>query len=208
MNDVGLLCSNLKIQNCETGFSFRPNTGGVFQIQASQIEATSEAISVDKSSGTKILLNQSLVSKGAINIGGGSLVANNNDFNNDKPQITIGIAARSILNGNRFSKGVDIKNKSILENVIDHTPVSMAQVPSFDKIQDQSRKPSREVLYNAADAPYNAIGNGTTDNTNAIQTALNQAGTDGGGIVFLPPGKYKVLGHLTIPSGVELRRCV
>lgn len=205
VNDVGLLCSNLKIQNCETGFSFRPNTGGVFQIQASQIEATSEAISVDKSSGTKILLNQSLVSKGAINIGGGSLVANNNDFNNDKPQITIGIAARSILNGNRFSKEVDIKNKSILENVIDHTPVSMAQVPSFEKIQDQSRKPSREVLYNAAAAPYNAIGNGTTDNTNAIQTALNQAGTDGGGIVFLPPGKYKVLGHLTIPSGVELR---
>jgi hypothetical protein len=60
----------------------------------------------------------------------------------------------------------------------------MAQVPSFEKYRNQSRKPSREVLYNAAGAPYNAIGNGTTDNTNAIQTALNQAGTDGGGIVF------------------------
>src|SRR5690606_8268115 len=52
---------------------------------------------------------------------------------------------------------------------------------------------------------YNAVANGTTDNTVAIQAALNAAGSAGGGVVFLPPGKYKVLGNLRIPSGVELK---
>ena len=44
--------------------------------------------------------------------------------------------------------------------------------------------------------------------TSAIQQALNQASNDGGGIVFLLSGKYKVRGHLTIPSNVELRGAV
>ena len=37
---------------------------------------------------------------------------------------------------------------------------------------------------------------------------MNAASADGGGIVFLPPGKYKVLGTLTVPSGVELKGAV
>ena len=56
-------------------------------------------------------------------------------------------------------------------------------------------------------SPYNA-STGSNDNTSAIQEALNQASNDGGGIVFLPSGKYKVRGHLTIPSNVELRGAV
>jgi len=59
-------------------------------------------------------------------------------------------------------------------------------------------------MYNAGAAPYNAKNDGTTDNTTAIQSALSQASTDGGGVVFLPPGKYKVSGNLTVPTGVEL----
>jgi len=53
-----------------------------------------------------------------------------------------------------------------------------------------------------ASAPFpDAVG----DNTTAIQNALNKAGNEGGGIVFLPPGKYRVNGNLTVPAGVELK---
>ena len=64
--------------------------------------------------------------------------------------------------------------------------------------------PNRCVLYDVTKAPYNA-STSSNDNTSAIQAALNQASADGGGIVFIPNGKYKVRGHLDVPSNVELR---
>jgi len=39
---------------------------------------------------------------------------------------------------------------------------------------------------------YGAVGDGTTDDTDAIQDAINAAGAAGGGVVFLPPGTYLV----------------
>lgn len=64
-----------------------------------------------------------------------------------------------------------------------------------------TRRPAKLDLFFAA----NAVGNGLNDDTAAIQTALNNAGVNGGGIVYLPPGAYKLTGTLDIPSGVELR---
>ncbi|HQK95682.1 MAG TPA: glycosyl hydrolase family 28-related protein [Armatimonadota bacterium] len=49
-----------------------------------------------------------------------------------------------------------------------------------------------------------AAGDGATDDTAAIQAALDQAGAAGGGVVSLPSGKYRLDGHLTIPTGVTL----
>jgi hypothetical protein len=47
------------------------------------------------------------------------------------------------------------------------------------------------------DAPYNARGNGSTDDTVAIQAALDALPTTGG-VVYLPPGRYKVSSTLMI----------
>ena len=40
--------------------------------------------------------------------------------------------------------------------------------------------------YNAKN--YGAVGNGSTDDTAAIQAALNAVGAAGGGVVYLPSG--------------------
>jgi len=73
-------------------------------------------------------------------------------------------------------------------------------------------KTTSTTLYDVTKAPYYAPyvkasrGNlPTVDATSAIQAALNAAGTAGGGIVYLPPGWYKVSTHLTVPANVELR---
>jgi len=73
-------------------------------------------------------------------------------------------------------------------------------------------KPARVILYDASQAPYNApcTSDGTlptADATDAIQQALDNAGRDGGGLVYLPAGWYRVNTHLTVPAGVELRGC-
>lgn len=65
--------------------------------------------------------------------------------------------------------------------------------------------PSRAVLYNVQDAPFNALADGLSDDTDALQSALDLAGEQGGGIVYLPAGLYALYGNLVVPSGVELR---
>ncbi|MEM7387561.1 MAG: glycosyl hydrolase family 28-related protein, partial [Verrucomicrobiota bacterium] len=47
------------------------------------------------------------------------------------------------------------------------------------------------LTYNVKES-YGAIGNGKTDDSLAIQKAIDAAGQAGGGIVYLPPGTYRV----------------
>ncbi len=71
-----------------------------------------------------------------------------------------------------------------------------------------NRYPSKDTIYYASD--YGAVADGDfnvqvgTDNTKAIQHALNVAGKNGGGYVVLDKGYYKLNGYLVIPNGVFL----
>lgn len=58
---------------------------------------------------------------------------------------------------------------------------------------------------NVKDSAYGATGDGTTDDTAAIQAALDAASAAGGGRVMLPPGTYLVSSMLTVPHKVQLR---
>lgn len=73
-------------------------------------------------------------------------------------------------------------------------------------------KVTRSVLYDVTKAPYYApyvkADPGhlpTIDATAAIQSALNDAGSAGGGVVYMPAGWYRIGTHLTVPANVELR---
>ncbi|MEI6501567.1 MAG: glycosyl hydrolase family 28-related protein [Armatimonadota bacterium] len=56
----------------------------------------------------------------------------------------------------------------------------------------------------AVDRPAGVLGDGRTDDTAALQKALDAAGT-AGGEVFLPPGQYLLAGTLNVPTGVCLQ---
>lgn len=207
-NSVGLMCTGIKTVQCETGIAVESSAGGVVQLHTCSLDATKNAILVDESSSTRLMMLQSDINTGAVNVSGGTFTVTDCDFKNPAPQISIAKNARAIITGNRFVQPVQIAESSIFKNIVDHTPVSMKQLPAITEIAPETHKPARLELYIATEAPYNAVANGTTDNTVAIQAALDQAAADGGGVVFLPPGKYKVLGHLVIPSGVELKGSV
>jgi autotransporter-associated beta strand protein len=68
-----------------------------------------------------------------------------------------------------------------------------------------TRRPAKLDLFVATLAAWGAVGDGVADDTAAIQKALNAAMTNGGGIVYLPAGKYMLSNTLDVPSGVELR---
>ena len=56
----------------------------------------------------------------------------------------------------------------------------------------------------AAALPPGVAGNGTTDDTAAIQAALDRAGKTGGEVDLLP-GRYLIHGSLSVPTGVTLQ---
>jgi hypothetical protein len=101
------------------------------------------------------------------------------------------------------------------------TLVPLAQIPSIPASQTTSgtfstaRIPDLSATYVALDrVVYNvkdhgATGNGSTDDTTAIQNTINLASAAGGGTVFLPPGTYVVTpssgAALTVPSNVTVR---
>jgi hypothetical protein len=56
---------------------------------------------------------------------------------------------------------------------------------------------------NVKSAPYNATGNGTTDDGSAIRSAITAAGTNG--TVYFPTGTYKFVGAtMGLPAGMTL----
>jgi len=61
-----------------------------------------------------------------------------------------------------------------------------------------------KTVYNAAGSPYNAVGDARTDDTTALQSAINTASAGGGGIVTLPSGTFLINGHLVLKSNVAL----
>ena len=56
-------------------------------------------------------------------------------------------------------------------------------------------------FYNAIE--YNIVPDGTTDNTKAFKELTEKVGADGGGIIFLPTGKY-VTGSICLESNTTL----
>src|SRR5678815_3431570 len=57
---------------------------------------------------------------------------------------------------------------------------------------------------NVRESSYGALGNNTGDDGPAIQAAINDAVANGGGIVYMPPGTYRIATPFTVGNGVTL----
>lgn len=207
---AGIMFTNVNAENCKKGFVIEPNVQppkslGMIQLYGCEIDAEEHAVYMKENADYTVALQECVVKRGLLEAVSNNFTASDCDFNGAKPQIKIGRGAKAILTGNRFEKGDSIKNNSLYKCAIDHTPVNLPKLPQFPDVSDRATKPAKNTLYVVTKSPYNAVPDAVTDNTTAIQQALNDAGTNGGGIVYLPPGKYKVLGNLTVPSGVELK---
>jgi polygalacturonase len=76
------------------------------------------------------------------------------------------------------------------------TPPAAAQATSYPSLPSI---PDRTFVITT----YGAVGNGTTDNTTAIQNTINACSTAGGGTVVVPTGVY-LSGPLTLKSNVNI----
>lgn len=224
VSSAGIMFTRAHIEDCENGVAVA-SAGGPVQLYGCDISARQTAVSTESGASPRVMLQQCVIREGAVNCLGGDFMASDTDFDNAAPQIYIGSDARTILTGNRFAKAADIKNQSLFECRIDHTPVEKKPLPEFPEMKARETKPARLAFYNVLDFGAEPLvvtftSSSTTaqlqgvisrgpgvakDNTSAIQQALDKAAAEGGGIVYLPGGRYKVTGNLTVPTGVELR---
>jgi hypothetical protein len=58
---------------------------------------------------------------------------------------------------------------------------------------------------NVKRGPYNAAGNGVSDDRAALQAAIDAASAAGGGTVYLPKGVYRISDSLILKTGVTLQ---
>lgn len=77
-------------------------------------------------------------------------------------------------------------------------PVSTAQAAA-----DALKVDKDSLVFNVKD--FGAVGDDSTDDTTAIQAALDAADAQGGGIVFFPAGAYKITDALTLGDGLNLK---
>jgi len=90
--------------------------------------------------------------------------------------------------------------------LVDGTTVEHAS-----QVQGPQRITVGPVWVNVKSDQYGALGDGVTDDTTALAAALTAAagagGQGSGGIVYMPPGTYRISARLVVPYGVELRGC-
>jgi len=201
----GIMFTYIKITDCDNGIVVGKGVGSTAQFYDCEITARQIAVMIPADASLKLMTQQCAIHAGEVNISGGIYVSVDGDFNNEPPQVSTGAGGRILLSGNRFAQPAEISDHSLFLGAVDHKPVSIKPLPAFPEIKPRETKPTRNALYVVTDVQFGGVADAVFDNTDAIQDALNKAGDEGGGIVFLPPGKYRVNGNLTVPSGVELK---
>ena len=81
--------------------------------------------------------------------------------------------------------------------------VAAAARPPFSRIEAAPPVQGDWGYFSVTD--FGAVGDGTTDDTDAFQNALNHVGGTGGGAVFVPARTFAIKGTLVVPSATVLR---
>ena len=203
---AGYMYTRVNTPGCETGVWLEGGAGGPSMFYDCQLEGSRSAVLMNTNA-TSPLMMQDCIVNGRTDVLGGELTANNCKFDND---VTVNPIARILFNGNTFTGNGKLTNRSIFKCEESNDKISLPALPEFKSewMLPKTTLPAREALYVVSDCQPVTIDvnlQTTDDCSGAIQRALDQAASDGGGIVYLPSGHYRMSNPITIPSGVELK---
>lgn len=203
---VGFMFTRFNIDQVQTGLHFATAANGQALLHTCQINALNYALY--NMGSAKIQAINCSFREGEIRADGGYLSIINSDLTDAAgSHITVNADVRGVtLQGNRFSRPAQITDNTAYPVLVDPAPVTVTPLPAYDfKKPTQAHTAAKPVLYVVTEPPYNAPADLSSDATPAFQAALNDAGANGGGIVFVPGGDYRLDGTLMVPTGVELR---
>ena len=199
--------ADITIRNCVYGINLTASdfNGAFGSLQIVNMDIAATGAAVLQNNGVRVSMLSSTVRQGAIVSNRGHILVGDSDLLTPAPQVVLNSGAYSgILLGNRAANGGEITyaNQGGCPVSYSATALDMKDYTSLsaEETGAQAKGPAKQTTYIAQ-----VDSTGATDVTEALQALLTQAGNNGGGLVFLPPGKYRVDGALTVPTGVELR---
>ncbi len=203
---VGFMFTRFNIDQAQTGMYFASTANGVALMHTCQIEAAAYAL--HNAGAEKIQAVNCTFEEGEVRADKGYLSILNSDFTDAAgTHIRVNSSVRgATLQGNRFSRTAQIVDNTTYPLLIDHSPLTVAPLPEYNfGKSSQPHTAAKTDLFVVTKPPYNAAADHSSDATPAFQAALDDAGANGGGIVFVPGGDYRLDGTLIVPTGVELR---
>lgn len=144
-------------------------------------------------------------SEAAIDGKSGSLMVNGCSFAKSGKHIQIASGFKGFTaNGNTFAGSPSLTVASGVPAAIDHAAADFTKTgdSNVHNFRAEPKAGTSKVFDVTA---YGAKADGESDDTAAIQKAIDAAASAGGGIVYFPAGQYCVRGALDVKDKVELR---
>lgn len=204
-NPYGIAFTKSDFQGNNVGFEAAKTFNSVIQFHDCQFFGKKSLL--NKGSGHLALQHCSIIGGGVVFLDGSAAILDSKISGNVSyiyldPQVK---KAELLGNGINFNcKLIYDKNNNRIK-IDSTTSYSFHQLPDFKPGNERNYRAKKEKLYIVTNVPYNADKFGEKDCHASIQTAINDAYTNGGGIVFFPSGEYKVKHNLVLKEGVELR---
>lgn len=207
---AGIMFTDVVTTGGDTGIHLEPNVSGPVSFYGCSIGANGYALLTDDMASSALSFQDCDI-RSETRVLGGQLTANANRFYKN---VMVWTKARTIFTGNTMENGAKFENNSIFESTVSEAQTTVRPLPVFEDswMEIKSARPARAALYVVTDPEFGAVPltvkddlNSAQDNTKAIQNALDKAKSEGGGIVYIPSGHYRMNGNITIPAGVELK---
>ncbi len=202
---------DITMENCEYGVYItgeaedRIYYDGAIRYYDSDIEATKYAV-YQESNNQRFNMMASVIRGGRVYTKNGNNVFINNEFQTVAPHIELDYGTvTGILIGNVdvYGDPITFENPGLCKYTYKEEPIA---IDDYDKMTREEA--AARVVGPASEnyrIPTDLDTSGATDMTEKIQGYLTELGANGGGTLFLAPGRYRVDGTLSVPTGVELR---
>ncbi len=196
---------DITMRDCEYGVYVTGSREGFLRYYDSDIEANQYAIYQDSNETTLSVL-ATTIRKGRVYAQKGNNIFINNTFYTGAPQIELDygtVAGTLIGNLDYYGDPIEYTNPGSATFGYNEKPMELDPYTAMTR----EEAAARVVGPNTADyeVPIDIDITGATDATEKIQSYLTKLGKNGGGTLFLRPGRYRIEGTLTVPTGVEIR---
>ena len=206
LNGIGLSATGCSFEAEQHAVHGLPSFGTIVQFNTCSFAASDGPCALLEGHGWLTFQNCSFDEwqMSAIDAPSGNVVALGCEFTTPGVQAILGPGvSHARLLGNRLEGGLRVNNNAA------RADVQIAQGgPRFERPDVSPHpappdpKPAGRGLFVVTDF---GAGQELEDNTGAFAEALQAAADAGGGTVYIPAGNFRFAGHITVPSGVELR---
>lgn len=140
----------------------------------------------------------------------GRISVTNTEFDGGENHLSFGtsVEGSSVLNCTAVSGNLKVEDKTknmvSVETIKDNVAPAASEVLTVadEKRIYQNKKPAKNELYNIAD--YGIPEGDNPEISDALQNAIDAAAENGGGLVYVPDGTYRLEKPITVKSGVEV----